>query len=300
MTQRTITLIAGPTASGKSALALRMAQEKNAVIINTDSMQIYDVLNILTARPTKEDTTAISHYLYGYVNPSLHYSVGQWLCDVEKILNICTSKSLIFVGGTGLYFRALLEGIAEIPCIPDIVRKKWRLRLHEEGAECLYRQLSQVDTLLSEKISSKDGQRIIRALEVYEVTGKRLSWWQKKKTRPLIDANSSDKILLMPSRQSLYRRINERFDYMVEKGVLKEVIAMKKLMLSPSLPAMKAIGMSELMAYLDGYKSYEDAIEEVKIRTRRYAKRQVTWFRNQFDNEWIPVSSDEEWQKVLK
>ncbi|WP_336279537.1 tRNA (adenosine(37)-N6)-dimethylallyltransferase MiaA [Bartonella sp. CB175] len=294
MTQRTITLIAGPTASGKSALAFKMAQEKNAVIINADSMQIYDVVNILTARPAKEDTEIVPHYLYGYVNPALHYSVGQWLRDVEKLLNTCTSKSLIFVGGTGLYFRALLEGIAEIPHIPDIVREKWRLRLHEEGAESLYRQLLQVDTLLCEKISSKDGHRIIRALEVYEATGKKLSWWQKAKTTPLIAQNCLEKILLIPPRQLLYQRINERFDDMIEKGVLKEVIAMKKLMLSPSLPAMKAIGMNELVAYLDGYKSYEDAIEAVKIQTRRYAKRQMTWFRNQFDDKWMHISSYEE------
>ncbi|WP_455473760.1 tRNA (adenosine(37)-N6)-dimethylallyltransferase MiaA [Bartonella sp. B30(2025)] len=300
MTQRTITLLAGPTASGKSALALKMAQKKDAVIINADSMQIYDVLNILTARPTKLDTAIVPHYLYGYVNPAVHYSVGQWLNDVKKLLNTCTSKSLIFVGGTGLYFRALLEGIAEIPHIPDVVRQKWRLRLDKEGAENLYRQLLQVDTLICEKISSQDGQRIVRALEVYEATGKRLSWWQKKKTTPLIASERLKKILLIPPRQLLYARINERFDHMVEDGVLKEVIAIKNLMLSPLLPAMKAIGVSELMSHLDGYKNFEDAIETAKKQTRRYAKRQMTWFRHQFDKEWMLIPSSEVLQKTLK
>ncbi|CAF26337.1 tRNA (adenosine(37)-N6)-dimethylallyltransferase MiaA [Bartonella quintana] len=294
MTQRTITLIAGPTVSGKSALALQMAQKKNALIINTDSMQVYDVLNILTARPTEADTAIVPHYLYGYVSPALHYSVGQWLCDVRKLLTTFTSKSLIFVGGTGLYFRALLEGLSEIPHISDAVRQKWRLRLDKEGAENLYRQLLRIDAVFAEKISSQDGQRIIRALEVYDVTGKKLSWWQKKKTPPLISPNCSEKILLIPPRQWLYERIHKRLDNMIERGALEEVFAMKKLMLSPFLPAMKAIGMPEFTAYFDGYKSFEDALEMAKTQTRRYAKRQMTWFRNQFDEEWTLISSCEE------
>lgn len=290
MIQRTITLIAGPTASGKSALALRMAQEKNALIINTDSMQVYDVLNILTARPTKADTAIVSHYLYGYVSPTLNYSVGQWSRDVEKLLTTFTSKSLIFVGGTGLYFRALLEGISKVPHVPDVVRQKWRLRLDKEGAESLYRQLLQVDAVLAEKISSQDGQRIIRALEVYDTTGKKLSWWQKQKTPPLIVPNCAEKILLIPPRQLLYERIHKRLDSMIERGALEEVVAMKRLMLSPLLPAMKAIGIAEFIAYLDGYRSFENALETVKTQTRRYAKRQMTWFRNQFDEEWTLIS----------
>ncbi|WP_208437414.1 tRNA (adenosine(37)-N6)-dimethylallyltransferase MiaA [Bartonella taylorii] len=290
MIQRTITLIAGPTASGKSALALRMAQEKNALIINTDSMQVYDVLNILTARPTEADTAIVPHYLYGYVSPTLNYSVGQWSRDVEKLLTTFTSKSLIFVGGTGLYFRALLEGISKIPHVPDVVRQKWRLRLDKEGAESLYRQLLQVDAVLAEKISSQDGQRIIRALEVYDATDKKLSWWQKQKTSPLIVPDCVEKILLIPPRQLLYERIHKRLGSMIERGALEEVVAMKRLMLSPLLPAMKAIGVPEFIAYLDGYRSFENALETVKTQTRRYAKRQMTWFRNQFDEEWMLFS----------
>ncbi|WP_336294306.1 tRNA (adenosine(37)-N6)-dimethylallyltransferase MiaA [Bartonella sp. CB169] len=290
MTERTITLIAGPTASGKSMLALQMAQEKNALIINADSMQVYDVLSILTARPTKMDTITIPHYLYGYVSPSVSYSVGQWVRDVEKLLATFTSQSLIFVGGTGLYFRALLEGLSKIPHIPDVVRKKWRRRFDEEGAESLYRQLLQVDAVLAEKISSQDGQRIVRALEVYDATDKKLSWWQKQKTTPLITSNCLEKILLIPPRQLLYERIHKRLDIMIERGALEEIIAMKKLMLSPLLPAMKAIGVPEFVDYLDGYRSFENALETVKVKTRRYAKRQITWFRNQFDEEWRVTS----------
>ncbi|WP_019221512.1 tRNA (adenosine(37)-N6)-dimethylallyltransferase MiaA [Bartonella senegalensis] len=287
MKGRTITLIAGPTASGKSALALQMAQENNAVIINADSMQIYDVLNILTARPTQADTAIAPHYLYGYVSPSVSYSVGKWLCDVEKLLTRFASKSLIFVGGTGLYFRALLEGIAKVPYVPDAVRQKWRALLDKEGAESLYRQLVQVDTVLAEKISSHDGQRIVRALEVYEATNKKLSWWQKQKTTPLIAPYVAEKILLIPPRQLLYERIHRRLDSMIERGALEEVMAIKKLALSPLLPAMKAIGIAEFIAYLDGQQSFEKALEMVKTQTRRYAKRQMTWFRNQFDEEWM-------------
>ncbi|CBI76650.1 tRNA delta(2)-isopentenylpyrophosphate transferase [Bartonella clarridgeiae 73] len=291
MTRRTVTLIAGPTASGKSKLALKMAQEKNAVIVNTDSMQVYDILNILTARPTKADTTIVPHYLYGSVNPSLSYSVGQWLRDVEKLLNVITSQSIIFVGGTGLYFRALLEGFSEIPHIPDICRQKWRRRLQEEGAESLYRQLLHVDAALSERIVEQDGQRIIRALEVYDVTGRTLSWWQKQKTTSLIAKDCLEKILLIPPRQQLYERINKRLDNMVEQGVLQEVLAIRQLMLSPLLPAMKAIGLPELIAYLDGYLSFENAIETAKKQTRRYAKRQMTWFRNQLNGEWKIIAA---------
>lgn len=290
MTQRTITLIAGPTASGKSELALQMAQEKSALIINADSMQVYDVLNILTARPREADTVIVPHYLYGHVSPTLNYSVGQWLCDVEKLLVNFTSRSVIFVGGTGLYFRALLEGISEIPHIPDVVRQKWRLLLDKEGAESLYRQLLQIDAVVAEKISSQDGQRIVRALEVYDATGEKLSWWQKQKTTPLIAPNCAEKILLMQPRALLYERIHKRLDSMIERGALEEVVAMKKLMLSPSLPAMKAIGIPEFMAYLDGYRSFENALEAVKTQTRRYAKRQMTWFRHQFDEEWMLTS----------
>ncbi|MCZ2158293.1 tRNA (adenosine(37)-N6)-dimethylallyltransferase MiaA [Bartonella sp. 220] len=290
MKQRTIILIAGPTASGKSALALQMAQEKNAFIINTDSMQVYDVLNILTARPTETDATLVPHYLYGYVSPTVNYSVGQWLDDVKKLLITFPSRSLIFVGGTGLYFRALLEGIAEIPSIPQGLRQKWRLRLDQEGTESLYHQLLQVDAVLAEKISSQDGQRIVRALEVYEATGKKLSWWQKQKTLPLILSDCAEKILLIPSRELLYERIHKRLDSMIERGALEEVSAMKRLQLSPLLPAMKAIGIAEFIAYLDGYRSFENALEIVKTQTRRYAKRQMTWFRNQFDKEWRLIS----------
>ncbi|GAA4662911.1 tRNA (adenosine(37)-N6)-dimethylallyltransferase MiaA [Bartonella pachyuromydis] len=290
MTQRTVTLIAGPTASGKSALALQMAQEKNAVIINTDSMQVYDVLNILTARPTKADTAIVPHYLYGHVNPAVNYSVGKWLCDVEKLLTSFTSKSLIFVGGTGLYFRALLEGMSKIPHVSDVVRQKWRLQLDQEGAETLYRQLLLVDAVLAEKISSQDGQRIVRALEVYDATGKKLSWWQKQKTTPLISSNVLEKFLLIPPRQLLYQRIHKRLDSMIEGGALEEVMAIKKLELSPLLPAMKAIGIAEFIAYLDGQKSFENALEMVKTQTRRYAKRQMTWFRNQCNEEWKLLS----------
>ncbi|WP_375640847.1 MULTISPECIES: tRNA (adenosine(37)-N6)-dimethylallyltransferase MiaA [unclassified Bartonella] len=287
MAQRTVTLIAGPTASGKSELALQMAQEKNALIINTDSMQVYDVLNILTARPGEADTAIVPHYLYGHVSPILNYSVGQWLCDVEKLLTTFSLRSVIFVGGTGLYFRALLEGISEIPHVPDVVRQKWRLLLDKEGPESLYRQLLQIDAVVAEKISSHDRQRIVRALEVYDATGKTLSWWQKQKTTPIIAPNLTEKILLMPPRSLLYERIHKRLDSMIERGALEEVVAMKKLKLSPSLPAMKAIGIPEFMAYLDGYRSFENALEAVKIQTRRYAKRQMTWFRNQFDEEWM-------------
>jgi len=288
MKKRTITLIAGPTASGKSDFALKLAEENDAVIVNADSMQIYDVLNVITARPSAEDMARVQHYLYGYVSPEKQYSTGKWLKDVSDILKSVDSN-LIFVGGTGLYFKALTEGLATIPDIPEETRKKWRTRLEGEGASELYKLLQGIDYELSRRLSEKDGQRVIRALEVYDATGKTLSYWQNKKTESLLETGNLTKFLLLPERDVVYRRIEERFDKMVENGALEEARALDELGLNPSMPAMKAIGIPEFIEVLKGKKTIGEAIVEAKTNTRRYAKRQMTWFRHQLGDDWEKI-----------
>lgn len=288
MKKRTITLIAGPTASGKSDFALKLAEENDAVIVNADSMQIYDVLNVITARPSAEDTARVQHYLYGYVSPEKQYSTGKWLKDVAEVLKT-VERPLIFVGGTGLYFKALTEGLAIIPDIPEETRKKWRTRLEGEGASELYKLLQGIDYQLSRRLSEKDGQRIIRALEVHDATGKTLSYWQNRKTEPLLKTGDLKKLLLLPERDVVYRRIERRFDKMVENGALEEARALDELGLNPSMPAMKAIGIPEFIDVLKGKKTIGEAIVEAKTNTRRYAKRQMTWFRHQLGEDWEKI-----------
>lgn len=286
MRKRTVTLIAGPTASGKSDFALKLAQKNGSTIINADSMQVYSILKIITARPSDDDMALVRHFFYGYVNPGQPYSTGKWLKDVSHLLAELQDSPLVFVGGTGLYFKALTEGLAEIPDVPEVVRQRWRERLEVEGAVQLHKMLAQVDGCLAERVENRDGQRIIRGLEVYEATGKPLTYWQKKKTKPLLAGETVEKLLLLPERECVYRRIEQRFDKMVENGALDEVKKLLELELSPTMPAMKAIGVPELIRVLEGEETLETAILQAKTQTRRYAKRQSTWFRNQFGAEW--------------
>lgn len=281
-------LIAGPTASGKSALAVRMARDTDGFIVNTDSMQVYDVLDLLTARPDKADLAAAPHYLYGHVAPSISYSTGRWLDDVAYLLSQSQMKGRtpIFVGGTGLYFRALLGGLSQMPEVPGDVRAYWRGRMETDGPELLHSVLSERDPDMAATLQPADSQRIVRALEVLEGTGKSLLDWQQTKGRALVDENSAHKIVLAPDRAWLSERIAQRFALMWDNGAIDEVKALLALDLDPGLPAMKAIGVREITAYLEGTMSREEAVERSVIATRQYAKRQSTWFRNQLDASW--------------
>ncbi|MEM7289604.1 MAG: tRNA (adenosine(37)-N6)-dimethylallyltransferase MiaA [Pseudomonadota bacterium] len=282
------TLIAGPTASGKSALAIDIARQKQGVIINTDSMQVYDVLRLLTARPDDEELDQAPHFLYGHCAPSDQYSTGHWLKDVAKTLaKLEKTQHVVFVGGTGLYFRALQGGLSPMPEIDDVVREKWRSRFEEQGASELHRILQSQDPAAAQSLNPSDGQRILRALEVLETTGKSIHYWQNQKGSALVKHETIERIVLEPVRDALRQRIDKRFDQMVELGATEEVQAMKSLHLPASMPAMKAIGVQQLSAYLDGGLALDEAIELSKIATRQYAKRQMTWFRNQLDENWI-------------
>ncbi|MDG4856164.1 MULTISPECIES: tRNA (adenosine(37)-N6)-dimethylallyltransferase MiaA [unclassified Mesorhizobium] len=290
-------LIAGPTASGKSALALDIAERKGGVIVNTDSMQGYSVLDVLTARPSAAETARVPHYLYGHVHPSTAYSTGAWLRDVTGLIaeGIFSGRPAVFVGGTGLYFRALAEGISDMPDIPPSVRERWRYELKEQGAERLHRVLMHQDSAVAMQLRPTDGQRIVRALEVLDASGRSILEWQAARGQPLIDRDSARFLVIELDRGELVARIRARFDQMLDKGALDEVRQLMALDLDPNLPAMKAIGVRELQAAMAGHMGFPQAIERAKIATRQYAKRQTTWFKHQLGPEWQRLRPGEKW-----
>jgi tRNA dimethylallyltransferase len=281
-------LIAGPTASGKSALAIEKARETGGFIVNADSMQVYGILNVLTARPTAADFDAVDHHFYGHVHPSMDYSTGRWLADVQTLLATpdFAGRTAIFVGGTGLYFRALTGGVSDMPEVPAHIREAWRARLAAEGPEALHPLLAEADPVAAARIKPQDGQRIVRALEIREASGKPISHWQNQRMPSLIDPERTERYLLLPDRDSLASRIGMRLRRMVEQGALEEVRALVELGLDPALPAMKAIGVPEFATHLRGETGLETALILAGNSTRQYAKRQYTWFRNQCGPEW--------------
>ncbi len=289
-------LIAGPTASGKSALALDLAERGDGVIVNTDSMQGYSVLDVLTARPSAAEMARAPHFLYGHVHPSTAYSTGAWLRDVTKLIDhgVLSGRPVVFVGGTGLYFRALAEGISDMPDIPPSVRERWRYELKEQGAERLHRLLMHEDSAVAMQLRPTDGQRIVRALEVLDASGRSILAWQATRGRPLIDRDSARFLVIEPDREQLIRRIEARFDQMLDRGAADEVRQLIALGLDPDLPAMKAIGVRELQAAMAGQSGFPEAIERAKIATRQYAKRQSTWFRHQLGAEWRRLQPGDE------
>lgn len=281
-------LIAGPTASGKSALALDLAKKLNGIIINADSMQVYDVLQVLTARPGPDEIFTVVHRLYGHVPAQQAYSVGAWSRDVVDLLKSgeFAEKTPIFVGGTGLYFKALLGGLAQMPAIPVAIREHWRGALQLEGPEKLHEVLAGKDPDVALRLNRTDGQRIARALEVFDATGQSIASLQGTTTEALIDVSSARKIVLLPERAKLWERIHKRFEAMLDRGAIDEVRMLLAAELSAELPVMKAIGVREITAMIKGDLSRGQAIERGSISTRQYAKRQSTWFRNQFDDDW--------------
>jgi tRNA dimethylallyltransferase len=285
-------LITGPTASGKSALAVDLAKRHGGVVINADSMQVYDTLRVLTARPSQEDMEGVPHHLYGHVPAGQAYSTGAWLRDVTALLpRIRAEEKLpVFVGGTGLYFKALTGGLSEMPVIPDEIRQRLRARLIEEGAEGLHAELVKADPAVAKSLNVQDGQRIVRAMEVFEATGQSIAEFQGQAGLQIIDPDTARKIVVLPDRALLHQRINGRFERMLEQGAEDEVKALLALDIPPEMPVMKAIGVSQIAAMLRGEMNRGEVIERGAAATRQYAKRQITWFRNQMDESWERVS----------
>lgn len=284
-----LVLIAGPTASGKSGLALEMAQRKEGVIVNADSMQIYEGLPILTAQPSPGELALVPHRLYGEVAPDQAWSVAHWLETVRSLTAElhAQGKALILCGGTGLYFKAAEEGISRVPPIELQIRDRWR-KLGREQPETLYDELARLDPAGAGGLKPSDTQRLVRALEVIEGTGKPLGHWHGLgKQRLITQEMQVERHLILPERALLHERINQRFDSMIDAGAIEEARAFLARELDPSLPAMKAIGLRELGGYLAGETSLSQACERAKAATRQYAKRQITWFRHQMSEAWV-------------
>jgi tRNA dimethylallyltransferase len=276
-------LIAGPTASGKSALALALAERHRGMVINADSMQVYRDLRIITARPTPVEEARAPHRLYGHVDAAATYSVGHWINDVARVLAEATAREElpILVGGTGLYFKALTRGLAAVPPIPPGVRAAVRARLAAEGAAALHAELARRDPAGAAALKLGDGVRIVRALEVIEATGRPLSAWHRDGMAPLVDPARAIKIFLAPDRAELKARIAARFDAMMAAGALDEVRALDARFLDPLQTVLKAHGVPWLRRALAGEIPIDEAVEAAKRDTWRYTKRQFTWFRHQ-------------------
>jgi len=276
-------LLAGPTASGKSALAISMAKEFGGVIINADSMQVYSGLRVITARPSAEEEAEVPHRLYGVLEPDDFCSAARWRDMALAEIKSCQAKGQlpILVGGTGLYFEILTKGIADIPPISEELRQDLRALQQKEGNEVIYRRLQQKDPEMAEKLNLGDSQRLLRALEVVEETGIPLGTWQKKAAEGPVLEGRRAWLALKPERDWLYDRCNKRLDWMIDEGgAIDEVKAVLARNLDPSLPAMKALGVPEIANYLNKSISKEEMVETIKRQTRRYAKRQMTWIRN--------------------
>lgn len=287
LAKRPVILVGGPTASGKSGLAADVAAAFNGVVINADSMQIYRELDIITARPSNADLAKAPHRLYGVLPGAERCSAARWreLALVEIEAAFAQGKLPIVVGGTGLYLRTLEKGLAPVPEIPDAVRQDTRAHFDAIGAEAFHRELAQKDPEMAGRLNVGDTQRLLRAWEVLAATGTSLAVWQARQPESAEQLNPNLallKLAVIPPREDLYARCDARFEAMAKGGAIEEVEALLALRFDPALPVMKAIGVREFGAYLAGEISLEAAVSKAQQETRRYAKRQMTWLRNQY------------------
>ena len=284
-------LIAGPTASGKTALALRLAREVGGEIVNADALQLYRDLCILSARPSPAEEALVSHHLFGVADASDGWSVGRWLTAAQQVLQgiAARHRPAVVVGGTGLYFRALTQGLAQLPQVPADVRTQVQVRFDALGEAAFRTELRSVDPAAEARIAPGDRQRLTRAMEVHAATRRALSDWQAD--APPAFARDFKAVVLEPPREVLYARCDARFQAMVEAGALEEVRALLARNLAADLPAMKAVGVRELGAHLGGEIGLAEAVALGQQQTRRYAKRQLTWSRNQTPG-WDRVTAE--------
>jgi tRNA dimethylallyltransferase len=288
-------LIAGPTASGKSEAALALAECIGGALINTDSMQMYREARILTARPDDAALSRAPHFLFGHVGVNEPYSVARYQADAIGALEraLARGKVPIFVGGTGLYFHALTHGLAEIPQIPDAVRKSVRARRDAIGADAFYEELVTRDPDSTVRLRPGDTQRVLRTAEVLRATGRPLSEWQKTRGVAPLAGLRLARFVLSPPRPELHSRIEQRFDHMIDAGALEEARLLERL--DPALPSAKLLGLRQLWAVINGELTLDEATAVAKAATRQYAKRQLTWFRHRMaDWVWIEAADTRE------
>jgi tRNA dimethylallyltransferase len=279
-------LIAGPTASGKSALALERARG-GGVIVNADALQVYEGLRLLTARPSEADMALSPHRLYGVVPPATRFSTGDWARAAQKIVAESDGAPLIFVGGTGLYFEALTNGFAEVPEVSPEALAWAEAEVHGLNRDGRGRLIVERDPAIAARLKAPDPQRVIRALAVLKTTGRSLAAFQDEAQKGLLDGWELEKIVLNPDREVLRQRIATRFEAMLKWGAVDEVRNLLHRQLDPSLPIMKAIGVREIADFLEGRATREEMVERAVIASRQYAKRQRTWFRNRMaDWDW--------------
>ena len=281
-------LIAGPTAAGKSALASRLAQEFGGAVVNADSMQVYREWRILSARPTEAECRTAPHRLYGHASIREPYSMGQWLRDMRETLRALDSEGLfpIVAGGTGAYFRALTGGLAEIPRVDPAIRAEIETWIAETGLAAVTRELARQDPETAASTDLQNPRRVARAWEVLKQTGLGLAAWHGRTMPPLLELPKTARVVIAPPREILRERIGRRFDRMMEQGALEEAEAVLALQLPRSLPGMRPVGAPELFACLESRVSRDEAVEAAKVATNRFAKRQMTWFRNQM-SDWM-------------
>ncbi|MFN4025182.1 MAG: tRNA (adenosine(37)-N6)-dimethylallyltransferase MiaA [Hyphomonas sp.] len=287
-------LIHGPTASGKTALAIEVARRLGGEVINADSMQVYSDLQVISARPTEEEMAGVPHHLFGYVDAAERYSTGEWLEAARTVLKKLQrrNKHAVIVGGTGLYLLALTQGLSDIPPVPDDIRAEVKAITDAEGADGLRARLAPHDPDLAERLGSGDRQRLARAYEVWLATGRPLSDFQTERQPPVLKDGEWVGFALTPPRAALYKKIDRRFEGMLMQGAMAEAKALVARGLDPELPAMKAHGMPWLAAFARGEISAEEAADNAKRDTRRYAKRQFTWIGRQFPF-WPRIPSPE-------
>lgn len=294
-------LIAGPTASGKSALALALARRTGGVVVNADSMQVYGDLRVLTARPSRDDEAQAPHRLYGHVDGAVNFSVGRYLADAATALDEAwaATRLAIVVGGTGLYFKALLNGLSDIPPVPASVHEAVRRESEGLVAAHLHARLMVCDPQTAQSLRPTDRLRLLRALEVFSATGRPLVSFQGHGRGALLGLDDTLRIFLAPDRGNLHRRIDARFRAMLDAGAMAEARGLAERALDPALPIMRAHGVPGLLAHLRGEATLEEAITRGQADTRRYVKRQFTWFRHQMPG-WTWVSPDDALDRALE
>jgi tRNA dimethylallyltransferase len=295
-------LIAGPTASGKSAAALALAQRFGAVVVNADSMQVYRDLRILTARPTPDEERLAPHRMFGTIDGAVNFSAGRWARAARESLAEIGERPVIFVGGTGLYFRALTDGLSDMPPVPEAVRAKVRRDAEGRATAELHGELRARDPETAARLDKSDRQRTLRALEILASTGRPLVSFLGARAPPALAAGEWGGLYLAPDRTEVGARIDARFDAMLAHGALEEVAALTARRLDPALPVMRAHGVPHLTAYLEGGLALDEAARRSKLDTRHYAKRQFTWARHQLSGfRWVaPAEAVDEGARVLE
>ncbi|NIA29655.1 MAG: tRNA (adenosine(37)-N6)-dimethylallyltransferase MiaA [Actinobacteria bacterium] len=293
-----VLLIVGPTAVGKTEISLRLARSLGGEIVSADSRQVYRYMDIGTAKPAKHELEQIPHHFIDVRNPDEYYSAGEYGCEARACIKnlLSENKVPIVVGGSGFYIRALVDGLFAPGISDPQVKEKWRLRIRKEGAENVFAYLQKIDPQSAARLHPNDTQRVVRALEVYEIAGKPLSAFQEGGETP---ADFSIIFIgLTRKREVLYERINSRVDKMIEKGLIDEVVSLRKRGWGPELNALRTVGYKEVFDYLDSAVSMDEMIRLIRQNSRRYAKRQLTWFRRDSRIHWIDLDEHDE-QKVL-